>query len=280
MTLADAGSTADVVVQTRLAAGRERRVRPARLVRGLVGVSAVVVGLELVTRVGLVDTASLPSPLAILWRAVRLVGSASFLIEVLRTLRVALLGLALASLVGVALGGLMGTIPRLARSLAVPIELLRPLPAIAIAPLLVLVYGRGVPAGVLAVAYATVWPILFNTLHGIRSVDPVGRQAAASFGLGRWAVLWRVSMPSAVPFAFTGIRIASAIALLVTVSVEVLLGDGTGIGGFILQAGTSGAPLEVVYGGAVASGLVGLTVNLGLAGLERRLFPWRLGLGR
>ncbi len=242
--------------------------------------AAVVLGLELLIRVRVLDTASLPSPLAVLGRTVRLLGSASFLLEVLRTLRVALLGLMLATTVGVLLGGLMGTSSRLARMLVVPVELLRPLPPIAIAPLLVLIYGRGVPAGALAVAFGAVWPILLNTFYGIRSVDPIARQAAASFGLGRWAVLRRVSMPSAAPFAFTGIQIASAIALLVAISVEVLLGDGTGIGGYILQAGTGGAPLEIVYGAAVAAGVVGLAVNVGLGALERRLFPWRLGLGR
>ena len=73
---------------------------------------------------------------------------------------------------------------------------------------------------VILVAYATTWPILFNTVYGVHDVDPVAVQTARCFGLKHAAILWHINLPSAAPFIFTGIRISASIGLIVVIGAE------------------------------------------------------------
>src|SRR5690606_26463328 len=104
------------------------------------------------------------------------------------------------------------------------------IPSVALIPLAILILGQGTDMKVALVIYASVWPILFNTIYGVRDVDPVAKETARTFRLNRFGVLTRVSLPWAAPFAATGIRISAAIALIVTISAELLAGSASGIG--------------------------------------------------
>ncbi len=247
-------------------------------VRGAIGIVAFVVALEVAVRGGVINTATLPYPVSVLGRSVTLLGEIAFLEAVWATVAAWFVGMTIAGLIGVGLGSLIGLFPRLERLLQGPIELLRPLPAVALAPLLLVLFSRGLLSRSLAVAFAAVWPILFNTIYGMRSVDPVATETARSFGEGRWAVLRRVSLPWTAPFAFTGVRVASAIAIIVTVSVEVLLPDGTGLGGFVVATGSGGGDLATIYAAMVVAGILGVLLDVGLRWIERTVFPWREGL--
>lgn len=247
-------------------------------VRGVTGTVVFVAIVELLVRSGIVNTATLPYPLSVLGRSVTLLGDTEFLRAVWATLAAWFVGMLIAGVVGVGLGALVGLSPRLERLLQGPIELLRPMPAVALAPLLLVLFSRGLLSRSLAVAFAAVWPILFNTIYGMRSVDPIATETARSFGEGRSAVLLRVSLPWTAPFAFTGVRVASAIAIIVTVSVEVLLPDGTGLGGFVVATGSGGGDLATIYGAMVIAGILGIVLDVGLRWIERLAFPWREGL--
>jgi len=80
-------------------------------------------------------------------------------------------------------------------------------------PLAILILGRGLDMRVSLIVYASIWPILFNTIYGIREVDPLAKETARIFGYGRVAILRLVSLRWASPFIYTGIRISAAIAL-------------------------------------------------------------------
>ncbi|MEO5876053.1 MAG: ABC transporter permease subunit, partial [Streptosporangiaceae bacterium] len=113
-----------------------------------------------------------------------------------------------------------------------------------------------------------------NTLYALRDVDPVAKETLRSFGFGPLAVLGRVSLPSAAPFITTGVRIAASVALVVVVSSELLAGDGTGIGGYILTTQSSGGQTDLMLAAALWTGIIGVLVNGGLVRLERRAFRW------
>jgi NitT/TauT family transport system permease protein len=114
------------------------------------------------------------------------------------------------------------------------------LPAVVLAPLAILLYGQGVRMRVVVVAGQCSGRYWFNTVAGARAADPVTKDTARSFGLGRFAVLRRVVLPAAAPFVGTGVRVAAGIGLIVTVSVELLAGNGSGIGGYLLRTGSGG----------------------------------------
>lgn len=220
------------------------------------------------------NSGSFPLPSSVVRRTIELVSDADFLRQVGSTLTTWAVGLVVALLIGGGLGLLMGYFPALRHAIQGPLEFIRPMPAIAIAPLLLVLYGRGIPMRALTVAFAAMWPILYNAMSGMRSLDPIATETAHAFGLSETEVVRRVSLPAVAPFVFTGLRVASGIALIVAVGVEFLFPDGTGLGGFVLRESAGAGDLPTVYGTLVVAGLLGMATDFGLAASERRLFPW------
>jgi NitT/TauT family transport system permease protein len=245
-----------------------------RLLRGLVGVAIITLALEAVTRAELVNPRYLPPASTVLVATGQIALDGEFLTAVLGTLRAWTLGMAIAIVLAVPLGMILGSSRRSWLAATAAIEFLRPIPSVALIPLMILLLGRGLEMKTALVVYACSWPILFNTIYGMREVDPIARDTARAFGFGRLAVLRRVSMPSAAPFIYTGIRIAAAIALIVTVSTELIAGGSEGIGTWMLVRSQTGIEREFVYAGTIFAGLLGLAINVLLVAGERRLFFW------
>ncbi len=247
--------------------------RSARLRRGATGIVAFLLLLELITRSGLVDAAYFPPASTVIGRLVELVLDPAFLADVGWTLLAWVLAMAASILIAVPLGIVIGLSETMYRVTLMPIELLRPLPAVALIPLAILVLGAGTMSKVLLTLMATLWPILFNTVYGTHDVDPVATDTARSFRLPRRAVIARVVLPSAAPFVLTGVRISASLALIVLVGLELVAGTTTGIGSFILAASLTG-DMGVVLAGACVAGIVGVVINAGLARIERQAFSW------
>jgi len=110
---------------------------------------------------------------------------------------------------------------------------------------------------------------------GLDDVDPVAKQTLRAFGFGRFDVIRRVCLPAAAPFIATGIRVASSIALIVSIATGILTGriDGNGIGAFISDANTAGK-INPVLAAALWAGVLGLALNALLLWVERRVLPW------
>ncbi len=184
-------------------------------------------------------------------------------------------GLAVAVALGVPLGIAFGSSPLIYRMSSSVVEMMRAVPGVALIPLAILVLGQGIVMKTALVAYATIWPILYNTEYGVHDVDPVARQTAQAFGLPPLAILRHVVLPSAAPFVFTGIRIAASIGLIVVVGAELLAGTSDGIGAYILQASVNGGQMDDVMAGAAVAGLLGVLINVVFENIERRAFAWR-----
>lgn len=271
----------DEVRLTRVAAVRAESVarprgrQPKRFLRGAAGVLVFLLAGEVLGRVGLVDRGYLPPSSAVLARAAGLIMDAGFLRDVAATLEVWAGGLLLAILIAVPGGLLLGSLPVVNSAVRVLIEFLRPIPAVALIPLVVLIVADQRQMERDLAAWAALWPILINTIYAVGDVDPVTRDMARSFGLSGWAVLVRIALPSAAPFVATGIRVASAIALVVTISTELIAGGGEhGIGIFVLNASADAGHADVVFAAAAIAGLLGYAIDLALRMLERRAFRW------
>jgi NitT/TauT family transport system permease protein len=246
----------------------------AAWIRGLIGAAALVGVLELVTRAELVNPTYLPPASGVLTTAARLLVDGDFLLNVGGTMLAWTVGMLVATLIAVPTGLALGSSRRSYLAATTAIEFLRPIPSVALIPLAILLLGRGLDMRVALIAYASTWPILVNTIYGIREVDPVARDTARAFGFGRLAILRRVSLPSAAPFIYTGLRISAAIALILAISTELIAGGGPGIGTWMLASSQTGVPRELLYAGIVVSGLLGLAINALMVLGERRLFGW------
>ena len=257
-----------------------KRLPPiAPRIRGAIGMAVFVGILEFAVALGIVAAGVLPRPSAIFAKMGMLLTDPSFLGQVWVTVQGVAVGLGAAIVCGTTLGALIAT-STIARKLLLPvIELVRPLPGIAYAPLLIVVFQRGLMSRSVTVAIACTWPILFNTRTGFASVDPVAKQTARSFGEGRFGVIRRINFPSASPFVFTGIRVAASIAIVVEIAVEIIIPDGTGIGGYLAMAGSGGVELPYIYGATMVAGVLSLALNFGLGAIDTRFFGWRVGLG-
>lgn len=246
-----------------------------RAVQGAIGVIALVAVLELASRTGAVPSSLLPPPSEVLAQLGLLLVSPAFLGDVLSTLSGWAIGLGLASLVGVTAGLVLGSSRWAYEASSALIEFLRPIPAVALVPLAILMFGTSTTMKFMLVLYAALWPILLNTLYGAREIDPVTRETARTFRLTWWETLTKVFLPHAAPFAFTGIRISASIALIVAVSAELLAGTASGIGSFILEVQSGGGSTAQVFAGTIVAGVLGVLVNTALKGVESVLFAWR-----
>ncbi|MER5306072.1 ABC transporter permease subunit [Streptomyces lasiicapitis] len=240
---------------------------------GALGVLGAFVVVEVVARSGVFDAAALPPASSVLARAGEMVVDDGFLGDLWVTVSAWLSGLGLAVLFAVPAGLLLGSLPRLDTAALAVVELARPIPSVALIPLAILVFVEPDRVERSLVCYAALWPILLNTLYGLRDVDPVAKETLRSFGFGVVGVLWRVSLPSAGPFVVTGVRIAASVGLIVVVSAELRAGGEGGLGVYLLETQSGGGRADLMVAGACWAGVLGVLANGGLVWVERRLFP-------
>jgi ABC-type nitrate/sulfonate/bicarbonate transport system permease component len=241
-------------------------------VLGAVGLLAFGGALEAAPRLGLVPARYAPPSSTILRALVDEAGQPAFWVALTDTLRTWLTGLAIAVAAGLVAGVAIGSVPALRAATASTVEFLRPIPSVALIPLAVVLYGTGVRATLLLVVYAAFWQVLVQVLHGVGDVDPVARDTARSYRLGRLAQVRYLVWPTALPYAVTGVRLATSVALVLAITGELVIGT-PGLGREIAVAQTSGA-VPAMYALVVVTGLLGVAANLGTRAAERRVLAW------
>jgi len=250
--------------------GRQRAVLGAL---GLAGAAALA---EIVPRIGVVSPRYLPPFSAMLGALGREASSPAFWRALLDTLQGWALGLAIAVTAGVVLGAVIGSRRGLRAATASTIEFLRPIPSVALIPVAVLLYGAQLRSTLLLVVYASFWPMLLQVIHGVGDVDPVARDTALSYRFTVWAKLRYLVLPSALPYILTGVRLSAAIALILAITAELVIGT-PGLGKEIGVAMSSSA-VPAMYALILVVGLLGVAVNVGFRALERRVLAWHLSV--
>jgi ABC-type nitrate/sulfonate/bicarbonate transport system permease component len=236
---------------------------------GLVGFGVL---LEVVPRIGLVDPKYAPPTSDILTTLAQQFGRGDFWTAVFDTLWTWLLGLVIAVALGVAIGVFIGSVPVLRAATASTIEFLRPIPSVALIPLVVVLQGPTIEATLVLVVYAAFWQVLIQVLAGVADIDPVASDTARSYHLGRWDRIRFLVWPTALPYAVTGVRLAAAVALILTITGELVIGS-PGLGQEIANARSSGA-VPVMYALIVVTGLFGVAANVLTRAAERRVLAW------
>ena len=254
----------------------------SRWAPGATGIAVFLLLAEAAGRLGIISRSALPLVSSVLWRTVLLAGSGRFLADFGATVWAWAVGMTVTVAVGVPLGVLLGSLPGVRVATRAIVEFLRPIPSVALIPLVSLLLGPGLRLAVTLIVYGAVWPVLYNTIAGIDDVDPVAQETNRAFGFSRLQAVWMVSLPSAAPFIGTGIRLASSVALILDIATGYITGpiNGPGIGAYIAQQSTGGDDLTVILAATVWAGILGLVLDLLLTGLQRRLLRWhhaRLG---
>ena len=227
---------------------------------------------EVVSRTGLISQTDLPSMSTTMRELWELMHTRAFWSDFLYTLRGWALGLAIATALAVPIGILLGSSDFAASAFRVPIEFLRPIPSAVVIPLLFLTFGTSLKSELFLAAFGAFWPLLVQTIYGVRDVDPVTIDTARSFGVGRFERLYRITFPSALPYIATGLRISSSVALILAFTAELFMGT-PGLGQATNYA-SSYALTDQLYAIAIATGFLGLAIHLFMSGLERRLLRW------
>jgi NitT/TauT family transport system permease protein len=181
-------------------------------------------------------------------------------------------GYAAAALSGIVLGVAIGRSRLAADLLLPPLELIRPIPAVAWIPLAILAFPSSELSMIFITFTGAIFPILLNTVHGVESVDPRLLASARSLGAGRRALLWEVILPGALPNIVTGLAIGMGTSWFCLVAAEMISGQ-FGVGYYTWEAYTLQNYPDIVVG-MIFIGLLGMASSFGVRAIGARLTPW------
>jgi ABC-type nitrate/sulfonate/bicarbonate transport system permease component len=184
------------------------------------------------------------------------------------------IGMSITVVLGIAVGTALASNRFALRSAAPVIEVFKAIPAIAILPLVILVAGATLPMKVFLICFAAFWPFVIQVIYGVQSMDPVVLDTSRALGIKGVRKFVSVSIPSASPYLMTGMRIASAQALILAVVAEIV-GGAEGVGRNILIAENSGTTAyPTMYAYIIVAGLLGLVLTGAFFLMERRVMHW------
>ncbi len=272
MTLHQQATTTDAVAAAPRAPVRRKRVAPSSPVLGALGILLFLAVWEMASRSGIVNSRYLPPATEVIAALVRNAGLTAFWVAVGETVFAWALGLVIAVVLALIAGFVIGSSAVLRRFTHSTIEFLRPIPSVALIPLAVLLFGVRIESTLMLVVYASFWQVLIQVLYGVADVDNVALQTAKSYGLGPVARVRYIVFPTTLPFLLTGVRLAAAVALILAVTAELIIGS-PGLGSEIALAQSGGA-VSALYALVVATGLIGVAINLFMRWAERKMLSW------
>jgi ABC-type nitrate/sulfonate/bicarbonate transport system permease component len=185
------------------------------------------------------------------------------------------LGYAIAALLAIPLGLLMGWSPGLLRMIRPLFELVRPIPPLAWIPIAILWFGIGIKSAAFIIFLGAFFPILLNTISGVLSIHPILIEAARTLHAREKDIFLKVLLPGAVPSIFVGMRIGVGIGWMTLVAAEFTgVKEGYGLGYMIMTARDIQRPDEILAGMLVI-GVIGLLIDIGLRATESKTIKWQ-----
>ncbi|MCB5291187.1 ABC transporter permease [Arthrobacter sp. SO3] len=251
---------------------RQARKIPTKQLLGLAGILGFLLTWELIPRLGIINANYLPPASEVIAALVVDFGLTAFWVSVGETMKAWFLGLLMAVAAAVLLGFIIGSSNFLRKATNSTIEFLRPIPSVALIPLAVLLFGVKIESSLLLVVYAAFWQVLIQVLYGVADVDMVANNTAKTYGLGRMARIRYVVFPTALPYLMTGVRLAGAVALVLAITAELVIGS-PGLGREIALAQSGGA-ISGMYALVLATGLIGVLINLVMRLIEKKTLAW------
>ncbi|TFW10730.1 ABC transporter permease [Massilia arenosa] len=256
-------------------------------------VPALVIALwQFVAMRGWVSPQALPSPLAVLekWWAyllplqpfdgqgsyIKWMFSGELIEDTIGSMYRVLAGFVVGGGLALPLGLLMGANPRVYAWFNPLVQLVRPIPPIAYIPLSMLWFGLGNPPAIFLIALGAFFPVLMNTIAGVRHVDGIYLRAARNLGAGGYTMFVRVILPASVPYILSGVRIGIGTAFIVVIVAE-MIAVNNGLGYRISEA-REYFWSDKIIAGMISIGLIGLAIDVGMNKLNNYLLRWHRGL--
>lgn len=237
------------------------------------GVVVVLVVTEVLTRLEFLPSRFLPPPTIVFATLGAELETPTPWLAMLDTMRGWAFGLGIATLIALPLGILLGLNELAFRALRPVIEFLRPVPSVALVPLVFLMFAYNLGDGkIFLAAFASTWPLLIGTIYGVRNVLPVQLDTARSFHIRSIDIARKVVLPASLPYIATGMRVASTVALILVLTGEIVINAG-GIGSQI-NAARQGSAVALMYSYVILAGVLGILVNIVFQSIERRLLHW------
>ena len=240
---------------------------------GLIPVLVLVLW-EVLGHAGMLPVDTISRPTDILAAGAHGFADGSILVATWQTIEAALAGFAIATVLGVLFGVILGLSPRLERVVGPSIDAMRPVPAVALIPLSLLMFGFGLQMEASVVAFACIWPILLVTIAAVRGIEPRLLEVARTLELSFASRVRKIILPAALGRINVGLRIAVSISLIVAVTVEIVL-NPRGLGYSMIAAQQALRP-DLLYAQLLWLGVLGWGLN---AVLKKVVDRWPGGVG-
>ena len=246
-------------------------MRAVALGRGCAGIFLFSTLWQVSEASGFVHYAYLPAPTAIARGLITLVVSGKAFLATVHTLRATLIGWSIASIVGVSSGVLLGTSSFLRRYSLTTIEVLRPLPAVALVPIGLLLFGFSIKTELFVIFIPTIWPVLVNTMAGIQAVPFRLREVGHCLRLNRLHAVTKILIPAAAPAILVGLRLGLSIALILSIITE-MIGIPHGLGYAIVMEAQALRP-NLMFAYVFIIGILGILLNASLISVAKIMLP-------
>ncbi|AFS77785.1 ABC transporter permease protein [Gottschalkia acidurici 9a] len=247
-----------------------------RLLPAILTPLVILIAWEIAVKLGYVKVIILPSPSSIFNTLIAMIKSG----ELTRHLRISLFrvleGFLIGSILGLIFGIVIALFKKVEEALSFTISFLRPIPIIAWIPVLILWMGIDEGSKIAVIAIGSFWPVLINTIDGIKSVDKKYLQVAIVLEKSKINTLFKVVLPSALPSIFTGIRVGIGIAWMCVVAAELVAAE-SGIGYQIMYSREIMQPNQM-FAGVFSIGLVGFLIEKIIGHIESKILKWNVNI--
>lgn len=238
-----------------------------------IGIIIFILLWEIMARLGLLNPQFIPAFSKVILAIERLLVSGPLLMHIGISLQRALGGLAVAVVVGVPLGFIMGGwFRKIEMALAPLFEMAMQANPYILFHVIILFLGIGEAAKLAIITWVCIWPILLNTAAGVRNVDPVLLKTARSFGLERWALFYKIVLPATTPAIFTGLRLSAGYSFFLLIAAE-MMGSSSGLGWFVLNS-QENYNIEWIFSAAVVIALLSLFLDMIVKYIEKKIVVW------
>ncbi len=228
---------------------------------------------QLLSQFNIVDQSMIPPFSKVVAALLNGFSDGNLLGNMLISLRRSGIGFGIAVVLAIPLGLFMGTFQRFESIIDALLQMFRQTSALAIYPIFILLLGLGETSKITIICWAAFFPLLLNTISGVKLVDSRLIEMARVFGASKWAVFRRVVLPAAAPSIFVGLRLSATTALLLLVAAE-MIGAKRGLGFVVINAQYN-FEIPLMFAAIVLLAVIGLTANYGLLRLQKRVCRWQ-----
>lgn len=259
------------VPTTRRSVSQILRERPELLLSVLLFV-VIIGGWELLVRVLNIPPIIFPPPSAVIVSLINSLGSPSFLYHFWITFYETIAGFAVGAVIGLLLGGVIGQFPLLERTLYPYVVAFQTVPKVAVAPIIVIWFGYGVTSKVVITATIAFFPVLANTIVGLRATPPDQLELLIAYTANRWQTFWKVKVPQALPYIFVGLDVAIVLSVIGAIVGE-FVGAQAGLGYLIMQRNFS-MDMAGTFAILVVLSVMGMALHGLIQAVQRRVVFW------